>query len=180
MAEPVSPALRASGWSRLGAWLGQGLLYGVFALVIGVFSQWPEYRHLPPDTAVIKLSMVHTGKPVGECRQRTPEELEALPPNMRAPLECPRERSPLVVELDVDGEPAARVSAPPSGLSRDGASAIYRRLTVPAGERRLTVRLRDDARGDGFGYRLERRVKLEPAQVLVIDFDTEKRGITLR
>jgi hypothetical protein len=171
----LSPPKRGTG-----TWIGQLLLYGLFALAIGVFSQWPAYRHLPADAALIKLSLVHTGERVGECRERTAEELARLPPNMRAPTICPRERSPVTVELDIDGEPAVRVVAPPSGLSGDGASAMYRRLTVKAGERLIAVRLRDDARSDGFAYTLERRVTLSPAQVLVIDFDAEKGGITLQ
>jgi hypothetical protein len=165
------------GWR---ARAGQALLYGLFALDIGVFSHWPPYRHLPPDTALIKLSLVHAGKPVGDCRARTPEELARLPPNMRAPMSCPRERSPVTVEHDIDGRPAARAEAPPSGLSRDGASAVYRRLTVDAGERLIHVRLRDDVRSEAFTHTLERRVSLAPAQVLVIDFDAEKGGITLQ
>jgi hypothetical protein len=164
----------------LRAWAGQFVLYGLFALAIGIFSHWPPYRHLAADLALIKLSLVHTGKPVGDCRTLSPEELAKLPPNMRAPLQCPRERSPVTVELDIDGLPAARAQAPPSGLSRDGASAIYRRLPVAAGERLIAVRLRDDVRAEGFSYTLERRVTLAPAQVLVIDFDAEKGGITLQ
>lgn len=162
------------------AWLGQALLYGLFALAIGVFSHWPVYRHLAPDAALIKLSLVHAGKPVGDCRPQTPEELAKLPPNMRAPSRCPRERSPVTVELDIDGVPAARATAHPSGLSRDGASALYRRLPVTAGERLIQVRLRDDVRSPGFTYTLERRVTLAPAQVLVIDFQAEKGGITVQ
>ncbi len=164
----------------LRAWAGQVALYALFALAIGVFSHWPPYRHLAADLALIKLSLVHTGKPVGDCRPLTPEELAKLPPNMRAPVQCPRERSPVTVELDIDGAPAVRAEAPPSGLSRDGASAIYQRLPVVAGERLIAVRLRDDVRSEGFAYTLERRVTLAPAQVLVIDFDTEKGGITLQ
>jgi len=34
------------GWA---AWLGQAVLYGLFALFIGVFSHWPVYEHLAPD-----------------------------------------------------------------------------------------------------------------------------------
>lgn len=162
------------------AWLLQGVLYGLFALVIGVFSHWPPYRHLAPDTALVKLSLVHVGKPVADCRQLTATELAKLPPNMRAPTQCPRERSPVTVELDIDGAPAVRTVAAPSGLSRDGASAVYQRLPVPAGERLLQVRLRDDVRADGFAYTLERRVTLAPAQVLVIDFDAGKGGITVQ
>lgn len=179
MPEPATPrfAPRAAG---LRAWSGQVLLYALFALAIGVFSHWPPYRHLGADEALIKLSLVHTGKPVGECRERTAEELAALPPNMRAATVCPRERSPVTVELDIDGAPAARIEAPPSGLSGDGASAVYRRLTVPAGERSIAVRLRDDVRAEGFTYTLRQRVTLAPAQVLVIDFDAQSGGITLQ
>lgn len=162
------------------AWVGQGVLYGLFALVIGVFSHWPPYHHLAPDMALVKLSLVHAGKPLGDCRKQTPEELAKLPPNMRAPTTCPRERSPVTVELDIDGQPAARVVAAPSGLSRDGASALYQRLPVLAGERLFQVRLRNDARASSPAYTAERRVTLAPAQVLVIDFDAEKGGITLQ
>lgn len=162
------------------AWFAQALLYALFALVIGVFSHWPSYRHLAPDTALIKLSLVHAGKPIGECRERSTEELAALPPNMRAPTVCPRERSPVTVELDIDEAAAVRLEARPAGLRRDGASAVYRRLTVPAGERLIAVRLHDDVRHDGFTHSLQRRVVLSPAQVLVIDFDAERGGIILQ
>ena len=64
------PDTPARNPTRLGprAWLGQLLLYGLFALTIGVFSQWPHYRHLQADEALIKLSFTRVGKPVGDCR----------------------------------------------------------------------------------------------------------------
>ena len=162
------------------AWIGQVLLYGVFALIIGVFSHWPTYRHLGDDEALIKLSFTHAAQRVDECRKLTAEELAKLPPNMRAPTKCGRERAPVVVEVDIDGKPAIRHVAPPSGLSRDGASAVYRRLTVPAGPHRVAVRLKDDAGAGGFDYEREQVVTLAPAQILVIDFDAQQGGITLR
>ena len=162
------------------AWIGQGLLYALFALIIGVFSSWPPYRHLASDQALIKLSFSHTGKPVADCKQQSPEELAKLPPNMRAPVRCPRERSPLVVELDVDGATAVRHSAKPSGLSKDGASSVYQRIQVGAGAHRIAVRLKDDARSAGFDHTREATVTLKPAQILVIDFDTSTQKITLQ
>lgn len=162
------------------ALIGQVLLYGFFAVVIGVFSRWPSYQALAPDQAVIKLSFSHHGKPVSECRQASPEELAKLPPNMRAPMRCPRERSPVAVELDVDGEAIYRHVAVPSGLSKDGASTVYHRLQVSAGSHRIAVRLNDDARIPGFGHVREATVVLKPAQIVVIDFDAEKGGITLQ
>lgn len=162
------------------AWIGQGLLYALFALVIGVFSTWPTYRHLPADQALIKLSFIHHGKRVAECRTLSPAELAKLPPNMRAPLQCSRERVPVVVELDIDGARMLRLVAAPSGLSRDGASAVYQRLPVTAGKHRIAVRLKDSVGDAGFDYSRDESVTLDPAQVLVIDFDAEKGGITLR
>ncbi|MEO8081723.1 MAG: hypothetical protein ABI641_14415 [Caldimonas sp.] len=162
------------------AWLGQAVLYGLFALVIGVFSAWPAYRHLAVGQALIKVSFNHQGKPVSECREATPEELAKLPRNMRAPRICPRERSPITVELDLDGDRAVHQVAQPSGLSRDGASAYYRRIEVPAGSHRIVVRIKDDVRSPGFDYVREASVTLAPAQILVVDFDPNKGGISLQ
>ncbi len=162
------------------AWAGQVLLYGLFALLIGVFSQWPRYHPLDPGQALIKLSFTHAGKPVGECRKQTAQELAQLPPNMRAPTRCPRERSAVTVEVDIGGQAVLRRVATPSGLSRDGASSVYQRLPVPVGEQLIAVRLNDDARQAGFTHRHEARVTLAPGQVLVIDFDADQGRITLR
>lgn len=162
------------------AWLGQGLLYGVFALLIGVFSQWPSYRHLAADQALIKLSFTHHGQHVSECRTLSAAELAKLPPNMRAPTQCPRERAPVVVELDIDGRQVLHQVAAPSGLSKDGASSVYHRVQVAAGEHRIAVRMKDSPAGSGFEHSREAIVTLAPAHILVIDYDAEKGGFTLQ
>ena len=162
------------------AWIGQALLYGLFALIIGYFSRSPPYRHLPADQALIKLSFSHEGKHVSACRQRTAEELAKLAPNMRAPMDCPRGRSPVTVEIDLDGTQVYRHVAQPSGLSKDGASTVYHRFPVRAGQHRLAIRLNDDARAPGFNYQREEMVTLKPGKVLVIDFNQEAGGITLQ
>lgn len=162
------------------AWAGQALLFAAFALVIGVFSHWPAYQHLGLDQAVIKVSFAHTGKPVADCKALSAEELAKLPPNMRAPVRCPRERSPVTMEVDLGGVAVLKRVAKPSGLSRDGASSMYQRVTVPAGEQRIVVRMNDDVRHAGFTHQREAMVKLAPAQILVVDFDAEQGGITLR
>ncbi|MDH5538847.1 MAG: hypothetical protein OEY03_05525 [Rhizobacter sp.] len=162
------------------AWLGQALLYALFAALIGVFSSWPPYRHLAADQSLIKLSFSHTGQPVSDCVKPSAEEQAKLPPNMRAPLRCPRERSPIVVEIDIDGTPAFRHVAQPSGLSKDGASSVYQRVQVSAGTHHLAVRMRDDVRSAGFAHVREQDVTLAPAQILVIDFDTASQKIKLQ
>lgn len=162
------------------AWIGQALLYGVFALLIGVFSSWPPYRYLEPDQALIKLSFNHQGKLVADCRDVSAEEQAKVQPTMRRTKICPRERSPITVELELDGATVLRTVAEPSGLSRDGASTTYHRMQVPAGTHQLVVRLKDDVRSPGFDYQHRASVTLKPAQILVIDFDPNQGGITLQ
>lgn len=162
------------------AWIGQAILYAAFAVFIGVFSHWPTYRPLDEGQALIKVSFSHTGKPVGDCITRTPEELAHLPPQMRRAVECPRERSPVSIEVDIGGQPVLQRTAQPTGLKRDGSSAVYERVQVAAGEQQIAVRMKDDVRAEGFNYRREATVNLKPSQVLVIDFDAEKGGITLQ
>ncbi len=166
--------------TRLRTSLGQTLLYAALAAVVGVFSHWPPYQHLAPDQAVIKLSIVHHGERLGDCVEQTPEELAKLPPNMRAPTRCPRERAPVSVEVDIDGQPAMQLTGQPSGLSRDGAAALYRRVRVPAGSHRIAVRLEDNPRQDGFDFAVEQNVDLKPAEILVIDFDSAEKRILLQ
>lgn len=166
--------------SRAFSWIGQILLYAAFAAFIGVFTRWPSYQHLPPDHALVKLSLIHHGQRVGECRQLSAEELEKLPPNMRAPMSCPRERSPILIEVDIDGVTALRQAAQPTGLSRDGVASVYQRIEVPAGVHRFDIRLRDSARTEGFDFERNEVLELQPAQILVIDFNAESGGITLQ
>jgi hypothetical protein len=164
---------------RTMTWTAQGLLYALFALAIGIFSNGPSYRALPADQALLKVSFIHHGERVAECRPFTPEELAKLAPNMRTPMKCGRERSPVTIEVDLDGTTVYRHVAMPSGLSSDGASSVYHRVQVPAGQHRISVRMKDKAGAAPFTHVREATVTLKPAQVLVIDFDAQKGGITL-
>lgn len=160
--------------------VGQILLYSLFAVLIGIFSRWPSYQPLAADMAMLKLSFSHHGKPIAECRQASAAELAKLPPNMRAPTICPRQRSPVTVQLDIDGKQSYRHTAMPSGLSKDGASAVYHRLELAAGAHRIAVRINDDARQPGFQYTHDATLMLKPGQILVIDLNAEKAEITLQ
>ncbi|HYA66178.1 MAG TPA: hypothetical protein VEE84_05790 [Burkholderiaceae bacterium] len=156
-------------------YLGQALAYALFAVVLGYFSTSPAYQQLPADYALIKLSFSHAAQRKQPCRQRSPEELAKLPQNMRIAMDCPRERSNVVVEMDMDGQGLYHVVLPPSGVAHDGASSVYRRLPVRAGPHRLVLRLKDTEQGD-FGFVREQTVTLEPGHVMVIDFKSNAPG----
>jgi hypothetical protein len=157
----------------------QGLFYAAFAAFIGYFSSAPAYHHLAPGEAIVRLSFSHAAQRLQPCRERTPQELAKLPPNMRAPLDCPRERAPVTVELEMNGAPLLRVVAPPSGIGKDGAAIVYRRLVVAAGAHRFRARLADNARGE-FGYVAERDIEIAAGRVLLIDFDPAAGGFVFR
>lgn len=134
-----------------------------------VLSFRPEWQSVPEDAALIRLSFAHSGPRV--CRDRTAEELAALPPNMRAPQVCERRRAPVRIELDLDGAPVLARDLAPSGLAGSGPSRIYARLVVPAGRHAIALRLREDpAAASGFTHDVLREVTLVPGQNLAIDF----------
>lgn len=158
---------------------GQVLAWAAFAAVIGVFSTWPAYRQLSPDNALVKLSFSHGAQRKLECRERSEAELARLAPNMRAKLDCPRERANVLVELDMDGRPLYRLEARPSGLRGDGPSVAYRRLEIPAGRHHFRARLSDTADGV-FNHTGEATVELAPGAVLVVDFVASTGGFKFR
>jgi len=167
----VKPA-ETSRPRRIVNYVLQALCYGAFIAVVGYFATSPPYVHLKPGDALVKLTFQHAGQRKEVCRERSAEELAKLAPNMRAATVCPRERVPVEVEIAMNGKPLFAVVAPPTGLSRDGASTVYRRIEVPAGKHHFVARMKD-APGGGFGIVAERTVDLRPGRILVIDYDAK-------
>ncbi len=157
----------------------QALLYLAFAVVIGYLSAAPVYRPLAPAEAQVKLTFGHQGQRKEPCRERTDEELAKLAPNMRVRQVCPRERSPIDVELEMDGRLVYAETVAPTGLSRDGMAYVYQRFSVPAGTHRLVARLRDSVRLQDFNYVYPSEVVLAPGDILVIDFNAKEGGFRL-
>ena len=159
---------------------GQALIYAAVAAVVGTFSIAPSYTHFPPEKALITLSFAHGGKPKGGCRSLSKSERAGLAPNMRRKRICPRRRLPVHIELDIDGRAIYKADLPPTGLSGDGPSRVYRRFVVPTGRHRLFARLRDTARRTGDDYRKEATVTLTPGQQFVIDFRQSLGGFVFQ
>lgn len=163
-------------------YLAQALLYALFFLPIVYFTQNPTYHNLDDDRAELKLAIRHAGARIGACEPLTtaPSGMGAgkgtLPANMEAALKCPRERSPLQIELRLDGETLYHAAVPASGLYSDGVSSMYRRFTIEAGRHYLQLLMNDDSAHEGYNLRLEQDVDLRPGQVMVATF---KGGLRL-
>lgn len=161
-------------------YLVQGLLFVAFMGVVAYFSVQPRYTYAPAELAAVKLSLSHAAERLEPCVQLTVEEIAAMPANERRPAKCTRERLPLWVELDIDGELMLSVVAVPSGLWNDGPGSIYERFNVSPGEHTITARLRDTARDDGWDYVHSEVVTLEPARYFTVTFKAETGGFIFR
>ncbi|MDH3993646.1 MAG: hypothetical protein OEV47_12080 [Gammaproteobacteria bacterium] len=151
-------------------YLGQALLYALFFVPLAYVTHLPRHTHLEQDMAVLKVAVRHAGKTVGECRPIEGAEYDNLPSNMKRQEVCPRERSPLRLELILDGESLYRASVSASGLHSDGVSSMYRRFTIPAGKHHLRLLMNDDVAIEGHTWQLEQDIELQPAQVMVASF----------
>lgn len=159
---------------------GQAAVWVLFIAGIGYLSAAPPYRHFEEGDALLKLSFVHGGDHQVACRKRTREELLKLAPNMRKQIDCPRRRVDLHLEIDLDGKRLFNAVLPPTGLSGDGPSQIYRRFAVPAGPHVLDLRLRDTRRTEGFDHVGRAKLVLKAGQSAAIDFRPRLGGIVVR
>lgn len=154
--------------------------YAAFIAVVGYFSVLPAYQHVDPDLALVKLAFSHAAERLEPCRTLSPAELAELAPNMRQPQQCGRERLPVFVELEIDGDLVYRARETPTGVWKDGASTIYQKFLVPAGTHDMVVRLRDKRDTTGFDYEQSATVELAPGQNFVISFRAATGGFKFR
>jgi len=158
----------------------QALNYLAFIITVGYFSFAPSYQPLAENEAIIALAFGHSGQPVGECVRKTPEELAKLPPNLRVPIVCPRERSPIDIEVSLDKEVIFKKHIQAPGFSKDGSIDVYQRFKVPAGEHKLKLRMKDSVQVDDYNYVQAQNIILNSRQILVIDFDSEHGKFTIK
>lgn len=158
----------------------QFIAYAAFAAVVGLLSVWPKYEWLASNKAIVSLTFSHAGQRIGECRRLTQQELSELPPNMRKPMDCPRERHPIGVEFRTDETVLYQETLPPSGLWADGKATVYRRLEIDAGHYELFIGMNDSGGDQGFDYQSRTVLDILPGQNLVIDFDELQQTFVFR
>lgn len=162
---------------KVARYLGQALLYALFFLPLVYLTHQPTHRHLGEDMAVLKIAIRHAGQIIGECTPISATEQAGQAANMQQVEICPRERSPLQLDLLLDGNTLYRAAVPASGLHSDGVSSMYQRFNVPAGPHHVQLLMNDDVTVDGPTWQLEQDIELQPAQVMVASF---KEGFRLQ
>ncbi len=155
--------------------IGQLLAYVAFFALLGVLSVRPRLRLMADDEAIVSISFSHAAKRVGECRHLSQEELMALPPNMRKPEDCPRERHPLQIVVLMDDQILYQASLSPTGLWADGKSTAYQRIRVSAGIHDFAIRMNDSGTSGAFDFEYLSTISLLPGENLVVYFDADSQ-----
>ncbi len=161
-------------------WLAEVLMYVAFAAFIGFFSASPPYSLLANDRAVVSLLFSHAGERIGECRQLSQNDLDKLPPNMRKPADCPRERHWVQVVFRLGDRELYNETLPPSGIWADGKASIYKRIEVQSGMHELFIGLNDSGRQSGFDFSSSKKVNLSAGRNLVIQFNADTQTFSIR
>ena len=155
-------------------YLLQAFNYTIFMALIWYFATSPSVRVIEDDEAMITVAFGHAGETRAECRRLSQEELMKLPPNMRKPDDCPRERSPIIIEAMLDGEVIFSETRMPPGIFNDGGVNIYYNSKVPAGKHTFEIKMDDSVRKQGFNHQLTQDVNMKPAQILLVEFEPLK------
>ena len=155
-------------------YLLQAVNYTIFMALIWYFATAPSIRLLEEDEAMLSMAFAHAGDLREPCRKLSSEELAKLPPNMRKPEDCPRERSPVIIEMFLDGQKIYDKSLNPPGLYGDGGVDVYYSEKIPAGKHHFEINMNDSVRKQGFNHTFAQDINVKPAQIFLVGFDLEK------
>ncbi|MBI5344403.1 MAG: hypothetical protein HZB21_02750 [Deltaproteobacteria bacterium] len=160
------------------------------AAAIPVFSEF-FYTFSPPDAAVLKVSIKHSGKREVECDDIgiIKEEAEAyrkmLKESHQARMRlkklgnCSRARHSVLAELVIDGKKTLGGSFSPGGIYKDSASFVYAKIPVPPGAHKIEFMMNDSGK-EGFDYMLKEEAAFSRGRIRVIGFDDSKKRLFIR
>lgn len=151
-------------------YLLQAFNYAVFMLLIWYFATSPSIRIIEDDEAMLTIAFSHAGELKQPCRRLSQEELLKLPPNMRKIDDCPRERSPVILEASLDGKEIYNKVMLPPGLYGDGGVNVFFSGKVPAGKHHLSIKMDDSVRKPGYNHIFEQDVDIEATKILLVEF----------
>ncbi|MDA1299505.1 MAG: hypothetical protein O2868_05455 [Proteobacteria bacterium] len=147
------------------------VLFGSVALILGYLTDSPEYQVLPEGQTELKFVVRHSGKRLGVCKVPEAADMAKLAPNMRQLEVCPSEKSPMAVELRLNGQLRYSGQVAPSGIHNDGVIALYRRFSIDAGSLDLHLRLKSDIRQEAFSHDFRQTISTGQDSIVVLHVD---------
>ncbi len=162
--------------------VGRLLFTAVLFVAIAALGQIPFGE--VPEEGYLRLSLRTTEARVEVCRDRTPEELDALPVHMRQPRACDRYAVPYRLRVSLDGEVLLDEILEPRGARSDRPLVFDRRIAVEPRQATLAVSFAPvDGAGDGASpelaaalagarrHQLERPVRFEAGRITLVRLD---------
>ena len=163
---PSSPKLRQRTLPILAA---LGLVLGL-GTATWLVSTLPYHTPHSPEPELV-VSFNHHGNIVAP-RKLTKEELDARQPQMRAQFNVARERVPVRLRVQVDGQTVHDQSYQAKGLSKDGPSIAVVRLPIASGSHVVQVELNDSGKPDDWSQHWSETVVFQENHLRVVLFDT--------
>jgi len=142
------------------------LVSALALLALGWLSRAP-YTPGAADHGLLRLSWRHVGQPAEVCRQRTQEELDALPVHMRTPEDCQRRRTDYLLVLRVDGGGPDSALILPEGARGDRPVYVLRERPLAPGEHLVEIHFAPAA-GEGDTLTFARTVHARPGAIELI------------
>lgn len=139
------------------------------------------------ETSRLRLALRTVQAKVRTCRDRTPEELSALPRHMRTPTVC-ADLAPLYrLRVSIDGRLALDIEVAPGGLRGDRPLIVDRLLDVPPGEARVGIDFAPTG-VEGLSpadravlprYELDETLAFQPGRIALVTIDDQAGELTL-
>jgi hypothetical protein len=155
----------------MNALLKIGLTFLLVALATAYYSDLPVYRIHDDGETELKLVVRHSGTLLEACRTLSTSELDQLAPNMRKPTSCPREKSPMTIELTINELPPYVATIVPSGLHNDGVLALYKSFNLKHGPVRIRLRSKEDSHQQAFAPRFDQVIEADHSSIVVLELD---------
>jgi len=160
---------RSSGAGGRRRWAGATAVATAFGALIAFASDRP-FAAAPVPTELV-VSFKHPGRVSEHCRKIDEAEKARLPPHMRRDEICDRMRSPVRLQVAVDGATVLERAYEPRGLRSDGNSVAVERIALEPGEHRVRVSLGDGPDAAEWNLTDEREVKAGSNERVVVLYD---------
>jgi len=168
-ANPITrtvPTLQQRAFPVLAA-LGLALGLGTATWIGSTLPYRSPYSPVPE----LVVSFNHHGN-IAAPRQLSKKELESRQPQMRAQMNVTRERVPVRLRVQVDGQTVHDQSYQAKGLSKDGPSIAVVRLPITPGSHGVQVDLNPSGKPDDWSLHWSETVLFQENYLRVILFDT--------
>ena len=123
---------------------GGGLASAFILAATALLSHWPAGR--PAQSSELRLAMRSAIARLEHCRERTADELAALPAHLRAPRVCSETAIDYRIVVLIDGEIRLDRVVRHGGVRRTRPLTIDRALAVEPGRHSVDIRFEPDSR----------------------------------